>query len=1827
MRTAKQRQKLLAMLLCLALCLSLVPVTALAEEGGEPAAEPAAQTAEDLSPQQTEAPAVEPEETPLTEEAADLSPSEETEAGPEAEAPQPEGDPADAPADGQESPAPGGGEVQQPSEEPGADGEGTPTTEEGTDPAAPEGTLGETPETAPEQPGGTEAGEGESGEPDPAEETDETETDPADAGDGESEEPEDIEGAEEDITTQATSLQFSTFQDLVDYCNNPPAESTTIVWDGYETFEIDDNLTIPEGLEVVFERNSVLVINKDLTVRGALTMKGSSLQNDGNLYVYQAISLLLGSGSRTSTLDNSGTMTLLEGGKLIVEVPAGVDDPSTLLEGVDTSVLSLNQDGNIYTYTDPSNAGQNASEFSTLDELIDICNMAYSAGDEAVYVGSGPFSISRGSHANTLQVPDNLNVIFNGVDVTIESGAFLMNQGTFTLRSGNLKNNGVITNAGRISLELSETGQAASFANSGQYGSNRHGGEDANGYPLISFPGEIYVPGEAPENYVTGIDFTKYQEIPSGDGCILKQKSIYAFVSPADFMSLCSRTYAEPMTYQALITGGTGIFTVNEMQDYDPDTGSFSFSYLDEVTIPENLTIEFPDGGLMSLRVIVPPGCTLTINGELAGKGFSLQNNGTVVLGETGVISLSRYDNSNYPKVDGVIGSIDSNVNNGRFLAKAGGSIFVQKTDKPETQINGVDLSGFEKTQVSDGYRYTYRGIGGNWGDNITWTLDSEGTLTLSGTGEMAEPDRPWNDGGSATGAGTESVYPWYPYSGQIRKIVIEDGITFVSPYAFRRSAVSEVAFPEGLYAIGDMAFNNCHNLEEISFPSTLQHIRDYAFISTGISTFSIPQSVNYIGDGALSSYRLESIVLEGSNENFYLDEYGILYQRNRTSAYDKDLPGDSLLFCPRTVSGDIVIHNGHVSDELITYIASYAFSGCRDINSVTFPESLKKIGYWTFGGSGIQYVRFLGSAPDMYPVHTGGSFSGTAGIDAYYHTDSTWTDIVLKQNYGSNVNWIPLANRGADGYSYNVVPMLTFPQTDIEGNPRNDVWLQELQTPPYDGTVTYPEAEEIITFADGSTVFTESEFVIELDKSAVAEQQYSFTLYPASFDRLGQAETLNAKAVKYVSSDPKIAAVGKVQADGCVTVTIMKGAEGACSITAVSTATAAEQSIVLHIRNFIPRLETNKITLNSYSEQGTDILVLPAYNNTINSILLAKAGKNGKALRDSDENIVWDDSGLQISRKEADLWTVTADRTLKGTIKTVLVASTGNGEEAELPLTVSIKNSDPKITFTQIQKFNTFLKAGEAVFRISDPSLVLNDGSVDPPITIVSDSFEGSWDEGSGELHLTRKEDAPAKLNSNVKISFMLAGYRDRSYTGTLKVATTSEKANVVLTQSNFSINCKQQNKSVSFYLRDMESDDPDTPFVVDDGAARRWKIESISPASAARLECINDIFRLTSLTDKSATVIFSVSDESWTAPLTFTVKLTVNKKLSTAQLSKTTLLLNAAYPAVTDSASLTTGNQNEVLSDRYRQLRSNTPHSEKLWVTYENGQVSARIRDTTVKPGSYKFVFTPTLDDGTVLKAVTVTVKVVNTLNLTATVKSSGKLDAIQRDTGAITYTVQKIANLSDEVVDIQLWNEDGLDNELFRLEMVENEAGDSAQAKLTLKPEASVSTKNTYKIRLAVYLKSANVPIITPVQKVKVAQSALKVAITPKTAVLFQGQSVERAATFRLSLSSPTEAKIADVRLSSKTPLAFWKSLGTNGNIEWLPDELTDDYGNVITDENGNSIASGLGGEIHVTAKDPGKLVAGKSYSVLLEVYPVGAVSNSKPTTVSVTVKVQK
>ena len=163
----------------------------------------------------------------------------------------------------------------------------------------------------------------------------------------------------------------------------------------------------------------------------------------------------------------------------------------------------------------------------------------------------------------------------------------------------------------------------------------------------------------------------------------------------------------------------------------------------------------------------------------------------------------------------------------------------------------------------------------------ITWTL-SDGTLTISGTGEMPNYSL------------VNQNQPWSSKKSTIKKVIIENGVTNIGKYTFYNySNLTTITIPKSVTSIGGFAFAYCKSLTSITIPNSVTSIGGGAFNGCGLTSITIPNSVTTI------------------------DDY---------TFYDcKDLTS-------------ITIPNS------VTKIGEMAFCGCSALTSITIPKSVTNI-------------------------------------------------------------------------------------------------------------------------------------------------------------------------------------------------------------------------------------------------------------------------------------------------------------------------------------------------------------------------------------------------------------------------------------------------------------------------------------------------------------------------------------------------------------------------------------------------------------------------------------------------------------------------------------------------------------------------------------------------------------------------------------------------------------------------------------------------------------------------------------------------------------------
>ena len=275
------------------------------------------------------------------------------------------------------------------------------------------------------------------------------------------------------------------------------------------------------------------------------------------------------------------------------------------------------------------------------------------------------------------------------------------------------------------------------------------------------------------------------------------------------------------------------------------------------------------------------------------------------------------------------------------------------------------------------------------------------------------------------------------------------------------------------------------------------------------------------------------------------------------------------------------------------------------------------------------------------------------------------------------------------------------------------------------------------------------------------------------------------------------------------------------------------------------------------------------------------------------------------------------------------------------------------------------------------------------------------------------------------------------------------------------------------------------------------------------------------------------------------------------------------------------------------------------------ENAVLTARLGEELAN-GTYAYVVTPTVKDlitnqTKALTPSTLKVTVYRSTAVSATVTASGKPDTINRGGSAIIYTLTKLTNIIGTAESVALAGADA-DKFTVSLDDAPNAKGQQTVT-LKLKEDGTYSTAATYKIQLLFNLAGITAPITTPILSVKVTQSALKLTAAPTAAAAYQSQAAETKLRYTLTLTSPTGAKIGSIALNAATTADLRRALGINGAIETT------------------IAADGRSAAIDVSFKDTSKIKVGATYTVLLDVTPVGNASNAKNTQVKVTVKVYR
>lgn len=349
----------------------------------------------------------------------------------------------------------------------------------------------------------------------------------------------------------------------------------------------------------------------------------------------------------------------------------------------------------------------------------------------------------------------------------------------------------------------------------------------------------------------------------------------------------------------------------------------------------------------------------------------------------------------------------------------------------------------------------------GDFGENncLHWEVStgvlSGKTLTISGTGAM--PDFNFPEGNLA---------PWWNYEalgmltsfgnfkleGELKKVVIKDGVTNVSNYAlFFLPAATQITLPESVTSIGRYGIAMCSKLTGMSIPKSVTAIGDFGLAGDGLTAVTLPDGLQSLGRGAfdtctsLTNTTLPAAITAVPGKCF-ADCTKLLtvdYKGEVTAIGERAFEGCKSLTkapIPAAVTElGVSAFNGCIALTDVTLPASVSavpdacFQDCTALADMKLPATVTSVGHNAFTGcKALKDVRCYGAPPTVQPGGAAEHSFEPAIVTIHYNpdpvygwtldADGTWQGYkvsskgaCLHTGYGTTENTVP-ATCGADG-------------------------------------------------------------------------------------------------------------------------------------------------------------------------------------------------------------------------------------------------------------------------------------------------------------------------------------------------------------------------------------------------------------------------------------------------------------------------------------------------------------------------------------------------------------------------------------------------------------------------------------------------------------------------------------------------------------------------------------------------------------------------------------------------------------------------------------------
>lgn len=309
----------------------------------------------------------------------------------------------------------------------------------------------------------------------------------------------------------------------------------------------------------------------------------------------------------------------------------------------------------------------------------------------------------------------------------------------------------------------------------------------------------------------------------------------------------------------------------------------------------------------------------------------------------------------------------------------------------------------------------------GDFGENncLHWEVStgvlSGKTLTISGTGAMPDFDFPngnlapwWN----YEALGMLTSFGKFKLEGELKKVVIKDGVTNVGDYAlFLLPAATQVTLPESVTSIGRYGIAMCSKLTGMSIPKGVTEIGDFGLAGDGLTAVTLPDGLQSLGRGAfdtcasLSGMTLPAAITAVPGKCFAdctkllnvkyagtVTAIGDLAFESCKSLVTAPIPEtvttiDKAAFTGCTALTDVTIPAG------VTAIPEDCFRGCTALADMKLPGTVTSVGHNAFTGcTALKDVRCYGAAPAVEPGNSEAHSFEPAIVTIHYNPAMNWT-------------------------------------------------------------------------------------------------------------------------------------------------------------------------------------------------------------------------------------------------------------------------------------------------------------------------------------------------------------------------------------------------------------------------------------------------------------------------------------------------------------------------------------------------------------------------------------------------------------------------------------------------------------------------------------------------------------------------------------------------------------------------------------------------------------------------------------------------------------------